>query len=101
MLTISSKLRKRIEGLLEPGYYVQLEELGNNIMAYKRPIAEDMLHCPPVAATGEDAARLSLVLYTTGEDPVELANWALDEKMWILGVMTTKTPPVPNKLKSE
>jgi hypothetical protein len=93
MLSLSKDLIKRIEGLLEPGYYVQLEESGKNVLVHKRPMNEDMLHCPPVAATADDRAVLSLSLHTTGQDPVELASWPLAEKTWVIGVMTSKTPP--------
>ena len=90
MILLSKKFMKRLEGTLEPGFFVELQQVGDEVKIRKYPVDEANIFITPVLTSLEGKVTLQMTLKTAGEDPIPLPDVRLPEAYWITGIMGSR-----------
>ncbi len=93
MIVLSKAFMKRLEGMLEPGFVVELEQVGDQVQTRKRPVDEANIYLTPVLTNIGGEVILSMTLRHTGEDPIPLPDVRLPKAYWITGILGSRNQP--------
>ncbi len=87
MIPLSKSFVERISRTLEPGFIVQLEQVGSDVQIKKVPKDESNIYITPVLTSLEGPTMLDMTLRKTGEDPVIIPTVVLPQGYWITGLL--------------
>ena len=97
MKLLSREFVKRLQKTLEPGFVVELQQVGDEVKIRKHPVDEANIFITPILTRLEGEVILQMTLKQTGEDPIPLPDVMLPKAYWITGIMGSRNQAAGGK----